>query len=257
MVAGAGFAIWLVVLVILGVTLSDRFGRQVTERVGESLQADATIESADLAFVRGRLELAGLKLLRDDLIGRLSLDVAAVRCELAPLGIMLLDRECGELVVRGVRLDVSTFALFKLHHPKRPPIRAQRVVIDDAVLAFSPSALAPSLGRIRITIEHAEAGPTTFKTPLSWLFALRELRATFDLPAGVTVKLTYADGVLGVAGSLFGSTPVALPLALPVVDASEDALAEVKQLVKLGRDLAERLVAQKAQDWLKTKLRAR
>jgi hypothetical protein len=256
-VASAGLAIWVIVLVILGVALSGRYGRQVTARVGESLQADATIDSADLAFVRGRMDLAGLKLRRDDAVGKLALDVAAVRCELAPLGIMLLDRECGELVVRGIRLDVSTFALFKLRHPTRPPIRAQRVTIDDAVFAFSPSALAPSLGTIRITIDHAEAGPTVFKTPLSWLLALRALRATFELPAGLTVKLTYADGVLGASGSLFGSTPVTLPVAMPVASIADDAQAEIKKLVHAGRDLGERLLTQKAQDWLGSKLKVR
>lgn len=253
-VVGGALAVWLIVLVILGVAMSGRYGTRVAERVGESLQAQAAIESADLAFVRGRLELAGLTIRRDDAVGKLALDVASVRCELPPLGLLLVDRECRELVVRGVRLDVSSFALFKLQRPKRPPVRARQVIIDDAVFAFSPSALVPSLGTIRVTIEHAEAGQTTFKTPLSWLFALRQLRASIELPAGLTVKLTYANGVFTAVGGVFGTTPVELPITLPVADPADDGHAEMKRLVTLGRDLAEQLVARKATDWLKRTL---
>ncbi len=253
LIAGAVFAIWIVGLVILGFALSGKYGEQVASRIGESLQAESTIEGADLAFVRGRLQLDGLRVRRDDSVGKLALDVPSVRCELAPLGLLLVDRQCHDLEVRGVRLEVSTFALFKLNRPKRPPIRAQRVVIEDAVLAFSPSALVPSIGQTRITIEHAEAGPTVFKTPLSWLFALRTLRASIDLP-GVSVKLTYANGIFTAAGNIFGAKPVAFPVTLPAADPADDGRAEVAKLVQLGPELAKRLIEQKAEDWLESKL---
>ena len=103
--------------------------------------------------------------------------------------------------------------------PKRAPIRADHVVIDDAELTFSPSAFLPSLGRIRIPIDHAESGPTVFVTPLSWIFSLTTLRAHVELPAGLTVHLTYDHGVFGAAGSLFGSTPVAATARAPGRDA--------------------------------------
>ena len=95
-------------------------------------------------------------------------------------------------------------------------------MIDDARLALSPSALLPGLGRVAITIEHAEAGATVFKTPLSWLFALGALRAAIELPAGITLELTYDHGELVVAGGLFGAAPIALPVALPVADLADD-----------------------------------
>src|SRR5262249_7511360 len=141
---------------------------------------------------------------------------------------------------------------FQIKHPKRPPIRARHLTIDDAVLGFAPSAILPNLGRIEIQIEHAEAGPSVFKTPLSWLFSLEVLRARIVLPARVTVELAYADGVLSAQGTLFGSTPVAIPLVLP--NPEGDAHDEVRQLVALGTDVATRLVAQRAQDWLRSKL---
>ena len=242
-------------------TISDLMGKDVaarfkliTERLGESLQATCTIGAIDLALVRGRLELEHLALHRDDVVGHLAIDVAEVRCELRPLGLALVDRGCRELAVRGTRMEVSAAALFQIKNPKRPPIHADRVVIDDAVLAFSPSAIVPSLGEIRIAIDHAESGPTSFRTPMSWIFSLDELRAHIDLPAGIALHLAYHDGVLSAAGSLFGATPVEVPIQLPVVDAVRDAHEEIALLFKLGKDIAERLVAKRAEDWLRSKL---
>src|SRR5262249_52760228 len=149
---------------------------------------------ADLALVRGRLVLDNFAVRRDDAIGHLTIDVARIRCELLPMGLALVDSECRELAVKGTKLEVSTAALFKIKNPKRKPGRAEHVVIDDATLVFSPSAFVPDLGKIAIHIEHAESGPTTFRTPLSWLLNLEQLRATLDLPAGITVQLAYADG---------------------------------------------------------------
>jgi hypothetical protein len=253
-VAAGLAAIWLAVLVVIGVALEGRTRRGVADRIAESLQADATIESGDLALVRGGIDLDNLAVHRDDLIGQLSLTVAGLSCALPPLGLALVDRDCRELVVRGTRLEVSTLAVFRLRHPRRPPLHARHVVIDDARLELAATALLPSLGRVTITIEHAEAGDTVFKTPVSWLFALRALRATIELPAGLTLHVSYEHGELRVAGGLFGSVPIALPVALPVADLADDPGAELAKLVALGKDLAERLVTRKAEDWLKSKL---
>ena len=255
LVAACVIAGWLLVLVVLDAALAGREQRHIEERVGESLQATAQIGDADLALVRGRLLLDQLSVRRDDVVGHLALDVAQVRCELAPVGVALVDHDCRELAIHGMKLEVSSAALFKLQHPARRPIRASSVVIDDAELAFAPSALVPNIGRVAITIEHAEAGPTVFRTPLSWLFGLTELRARIALPAGITMHLRYADGKLSAAGSLFGSTPVTLPVQLPVAAAAHDAHEEIAALVQWGKDLAEALVAKRAEDWLRAKLR--
>lgn len=246
---------WLVALLVLDMVVEGREARTTSERLGESLQATATIADTDVALVRGHLDLSGLAIHRDDVVGHLAIDVADVRCELAPLGWALVDRDCRDLVVRGVRLEVSTAALFQIKNPKRKPIRADHVVIDDAELVFSPSAFAPSLGRIAIAIEHAEASDTVFRTPLSWLFSLEQLRARLELPAGIALRVDYAGGMLSVAGSLFGSTPVTLPVQLPVAAAAHDAHEEIAALVQWGKDLAEALVAKRAEDWLRAKLR--
>lgn len=254
-IAGCVVVGWIVLLAVLGPVLAGREQRNIEARVGESLQATATVGTTDLGLVGGELVLTGLAIKRDDVVGHLALDVDRVSCDLAPLGWALVDHDCGDLEIRGMRLDVSTAALFQLRHPARQPIRARHVVIDDATLAFAPSAFLPSLGRVAITIEHAEAGDTVFRTPLSWLFALQTLRARIDLPANITLRLGYAKGTLSAAGTLFGSAPVEVPFELPVAALAHDAHEEVQLLVKAGEDVAERLVAKRAEDWLKTKLR--
>jgi len=247
-------AAWIVFLIVLGFAYRERSGEGVAERFAVSLQGSASFGDADLALVRGRIELERLKVRRDDAIGTLSLEIGDVRCELPPLGLALVDRECRELFIGGMRLEMSSLALFKLRKAKRPPILTQRVVIEDAVLGFAPSAFLPSLGRVQIKVEHAVAGPTRFRTPLSWIFAMQELRATLELPAGIAVHLVYRDGVMSASGSVFGSSPVEVPVTLPVRDAADDGQAELKRLVSFGRALAEQLVSRRARQWLRSKL---
>jgi hypothetical protein len=247
------FGLWLVALVIIGRVYAGKMATRVTDRVGESLQATATVDSIDLALVRGRLDLEQLAVHRDD-IGHLAITIAEIRCDLPVLGYALVDGDCRELAVRGTKLEVSTAALFQLRNAAKEPIRARHVVIDDAVFEFSPSALVPGLGRIAIHIDHAEAGATVFKTPLSWLFALTELRSHIELPAGIAIQLGYHDGKLSASGSLFGAKPVELPVDLPIAELGDDARAEMAKLVKLGTDLADKLVSHRVEDWVKSKL---
>ena len=251
---GAVVALVLVGLVAAGMALEGRTRRSVAGRIAESLQAQATIERGSLSLVRGALDLEGLAVHRDDVVGHLAIDVADIHCELPPLGMALIDRDCRALAVAGTRLEVSAAALFKLRHPRRPPLHARRVVVEDARFEFSASAFLPDLGRIVIAIDHAEAGETTFKTPLSWLLALRALRATIELPAGIALELSYDAGVLRATGAIFGAAPVVLPIVLPAADPADDARAEVGRLVVFGKEVAEQLVVQRAQDWLNAKL---
>lgn len=255
LVGGGLLVAWFTLLVILGVTLTGRQERHTRERLAESLQSTVTLGDLDLALVRGHMTIDALSIKRDDTIGHLAIDVAGVRCELAPLGLALFDRDCRELNIAGLRLEVSTSALFKIQRPRKSrPVHADHMTIENATLVFLPSAFAPSLGRIEITIERAVAGNTVLRTPISWLFALQELRGHFALPAGITVHVGYKNGMLTAAGSLFGSAPVELPIQIPLASTAKDAHDEMQLLVQLGRQIAERLVAKRAEDWLKSKL---
>lgn len=252
-VAGV-IAAWIALLLVLGFTHAGRTADGVAARLGESLQGTATYGDASLALVRGGLVLERLAVRRDGATGKLSLEVGELRCDLPPLGLALVDRECGELAIGGMRLEVSALALLRLQRVKRPPTRAGRVVIRDAVLVLAPSAFLPDLGRVRVKIDRAIAGPTQFRTPLSWIFALEELRASLDLPAGLSVHLAYRGGVMSASGSVFGSAPVEIPVTLPVREATDDARAELDRLVRFGKDLTERLVARRAKEWIRSKL---
>src|SRR5205085_3672618 len=138
-------------------------------------------------------ELGGLHVGRADDTGKLALDVREIHCELPPLGAALFDRDCRELAIGGMRLSATSLALFKLERPKRPPLHVYWVTIDDA--AFEIDAVG-NYGRGQLTLAHVEAGTTTFKTPLSWIFNLAELRAQVVLPVPFgTIDIAYRYGV--------------------------------------------------------------
>jgi hypothetical protein len=86
---------------------------------------------------------------------------------------------------------------------------------------------------------------------LSWLFALDELRAKLELPGDIALRVSYAGGILAVSGALFGSQPVELPIELPRAALAGDAKAEVALLATVGKQIAERVVAKRASDWLR------
>jgi hypothetical protein len=248
-IAAMLIVVWLVLLAVLGALQGQRIAGQITERVGESLVGSARIDDADLSLLRGDLRLDRLTVHRDDLTGHLAVECRELHAELAPLGWALVDPDVRTLALRGVRLAVSSAAMFHLRRPKREPIRAAHVVIDDAELRFDPGAFAAGIGAITIRVEHASSGETVLRTPLSWLLDLDELRAELDLPAGLHVRLVYARGSLTASGSVFG-TAVTIPLTLPGQQATSDNQHEVAQLVALGKDVAERLVARRADDYV-------
>ena len=246
-VAIAVVASWLVALVVIGVVVGRDQSVRIAARLGESLQGSASVGDVDLALVRGRLSIDQLSVRRDDAVGTLALDVPEVRCELAPLGGALVDRGCSELAVRGVRLAISSLDVLHPRHPQRAPIRTGHVSIADSSVALA----LPTIGSVELRIERALAGPTVLRTPLSWIFALDALDATIELPANLSLHLHYAGGMLGADGALFGRAPVVVPVELPRPAA--DAHAETRALVELGEDVAERLVAKRAEDWLRSR----
>jgi len=249
-----GLVAWLGVLLILGYVLGSRQERGTKERLAESLHATTSIETSDLALIRGRWQFEQLAVRRDDAAGHLSIDVAQVRCELGPFGWALVDRDCSELALREMRLEVSSIALFKVSHPKHRPLHTDRLVLDQGVFVFLPTAITPSLGKLEITIEHAESGPTIMRSPMSWVFSLRELRAKAVL-GDVTLQLTFSRGVLTVAGSLFAA-PVVVPVTLPDASNAQDAADETALLAQFGKDVVQQVITQRAADWLKAKMNA-
>jgi len=239
-------------LVAIGLLGGSAIEGRVVDRVGKPLAATATIGGADLALIRGHLEVTDVAIRRDE-GGQLSIDLGQVRCELPPLGIALIDDDCRELAISKMRVTVSAAGVVK-SKSAHVGVHARRVVIDDAVLELSPSALVPGLGKIVITVQHAEAKDTLFKTPFSWIFSLDKLTAKLELPGDIVVTLGYADGKLALSGALFGARPLELPFAIPVAAIADDPAAEMAALARLAKDVAKQALADKAEGWIKSKL---
>ncbi|HTR52235.1 MAG TPA: hypothetical protein VMJ10_16085 [Kofleriaceae bacterium] len=248
-------AAWLGTLAVLDHVLADRQEDHVRDRAREALLADATVGSTDLALVRGRLTFADLALHRDDAIGHLALGIDELRCELPPLGAALVDGTCRELAVAGLRLDVSSPAMFQIRDPKHRPLEVDGVAIVDARLTFAADAFVPGVGAVAVKIASASAGPTRFRTPLSWVFAMDELSASVEIPQVGEVWFHYRDGKLVATGGPLGTTTIEVPVQLPSPIAARDGREEIQFLVAAGRDIAVKLAEQRAIDWVQSKLR--
>lgn len=249
------FGLWLVACVVISYAYGSKMRARLEARLGEPLQATTTMAALDLAMLRGHMDIADLKLLRDK-GGHLAIDVGHVTCELPPLGWALVDDDCRDLVIKTMRVEVSSAGVFQLAQHKQVPVHARHVTIEDARLEFSPSALVPDLGKLTIIVEHASARDTVFKTPLSWIFALETLQARLEAPGGIVVTLRYDHGKLTIGGGLLG-TALELPVAIPVQDLADDPKAELGKLGALGKQIGNQVaksLEDRAGSWIKSKL---
>ena len=246
---GVLIAVWFVALVIIDVAYEDRYGERVADRIGDTLKGEGSMADSDLALVRGTLDLGGMHVARADDAGKLTLDVREVHCELLPLGGALFDRDCRVLSLAGMRLEASSLELFKLQPPKRPPMHAYWVTIDDAVFVIES---AGNFGRGELTLAHVEAGTTTFRTPLSWIFNLGELRARVVLPVPFgTVDIAYRYGVLSISGGIFAAKPWSKPIALPVQDLSDTPQQELARIVAWALPMLKDAINERLPPWLR------
>ena len=227
------FAAWIVVLVILGLAVGGARGESIASRLAEAVKGEGTVDGSDLALVRGHLAVDRLSIRRADEVGTLSLDIGELRCELPPLGYALVDSECRQLRLVGLVLQISTFEVFRVQRPKRPPMRAREVTIEDATIRVPLEA-----DRVEVKLEFVEAGPSVFKTPLSWIFELRALRAVVTSPLGV-VDVTYANGLLVASGGVF-TKPLVMAVPLPERNDDDDNKAELARITGWGKSLAKR-----------------
>ncbi len=251
---GLGLAVaagaYLVVLVVIGWIAGGVVAGQIRSRLAGSLDATVTVGDADVGLVGGAVVIRDLRLERDR-IDTLVLDLERVDVDVAPLGWVLIDRDPRHVRVRGGRLTISGAGALALPpRPARPPVRVGGLTLENAVIDLMATGYWPGLARMIITIERATAGATTLRTGLSWLFTLEELVARLDLPAGVTVRLTYRGGKLSAAGGFFGTTPVTIPFELPRLDDRD----EVDQLIALGKQLGKQLAIERARRWLGSQL---
>ncbi len=213
-------------------------------RLAGSMNAAVTIGNLDLGLVRGDVGVDRVQIVKADR-GYLRIDVDRVDVDLLPLGLALVQDGIGDVRMRGVDVEISALGALDLRGASRTPLRFDSLVIERAHVVVQAVHVVPGVASLDVTIDRASAGATTLRTPLSWLFALRELTAHVDLPFGGSIGLHYARGKLRLSGSVFGSTPLELPLEIPVLEPAR----ELEQLGELGRRLLGDLVAQGLERW--------
>ncbi len=234
----------MVLLVLMG-WFGDGCARQRTERrLAGSMKAKVSIGEMDIGLLTGSAELHDVRIEREDR-GVLRMSIRRIDADLPPFGLALVSKRLGEVVVRGVDVQVSAMGVLDLRGASREPVTFERLDLRDAHVELDAVSLLPGVAGLDLRIERAIAGRTTLRTPLSWIFSLRELRATVDLPAGATATLHYKDGKLRIAGSMFGAEPLELPFAIPVLEPAR----ELEQLGELGRKLVGELMAQGLRRW--------
>jgi hypothetical protein len=244
----AALVAWITLLALVGLFGDGCVRDRAQERLANSMRATVVIGGADVGLVTGSLALRDVRIERVEQ-GVMRLTIDRVDVDLRPLGLALVQDDLGRVEVEGVDVELSALAALD-NRGAREPVTFESLDLRDAHVAIEATSLLPGLARIELTIERAVAGETTMRTPLSWLFALRELTARLDLPGGITVRCSYANGVLQLAGGLFGDTPLVLPFVIPVLDPAR----EVEQLGEIGRDLGRRLVEQVGVRWLRRQL---
>ncbi|MCE9578015.1 MAG: hypothetical protein K8W52_33090 [Deltaproteobacteria bacterium] len=237
---------WVVGLVVAGYAARGCVVERTTTRLGESLDATVALEDLELSLVRGQVGLGGLVIDREH-DGHLHVRIDRIDAGIAPLGAYLWNRDLGQVTVAGVDIEVTAWAVLKIKPPKRKPMVMDHLTIDGARVVFAPTSVTGDWGKATLQVTRAEAGPTILRTPMSWLFALERLDASLDLPGIAPVTLHFEGGRLEASGSVFGATPIAIDVTLPVPEPGHEG----RQLADLGADLAERLALARAERLLR------
>lgn len=244
---------YLACLAVLGVVLQGVVSRRIADRLAAALDARVTVGSASVGLVTGEVELRNVHVEREQ-GGHLELDIELVHADVAVLGWAVIDREPEHVRVRKARMSLSAPGALSLpERPERPPMRVGGLHLEDVTLALMPTALLPGLGRIEVSVAEARTGPVELRSSIDWVFAVRELRATAELPGGIMdqASVHYGQGQLTIGGSIFGSTPMTVPFELPRPD--PDALEQDKLRV-LARAIIEQLAVKGSRIWLERKL---
>lgn len=246
----AAALLWLALLVVGTFALRGPVARRIEARVAAALDADVTVESVSLNLFTGRATVRGLEARRDH-GGAVSLDVARVDVKLAPLGLMVLDRDVRRAAADGVRLELSARGVHDLaRRPrKRRALDIDDLVVTDARLAVVPTALLPRLGRVELTLARARAADVRLADGLTWLARVKELDAKLVLPGFTDVTVGYRDERLRLSGAIFGSEPLSISFQLPPPEEDEGELAYAARVARsLVKELGVELMRRRLMD---------
>jgi hypothetical protein len=245
--------IWVVALAIAGELGSRWLALRAQTTMASALGARVRLGGVDVGLVRGHFELAELDLERKAL-GAMRLQVHHAELESAPLGLALLDLSHAErLRVRGVRLELSSWAALAPPPDQRRQLRVDAVELSDVAIVLAPTLLLPNLGAVTVTIDTASAGAVELRSAVSWLLQLHQLKAHASWPGGGAATVAFrskADKDGTRTGTLTISTTLlrgdlSLPVTLPS-PATIRAEGEVAALRRLGGELARQVALRKA-----------
>jgi len=243
---GALAALWLLGLLVAGFAARGCVKRRAERRLRASMQAEVSIGAVELSLLRGRLGFDRLHLERRGR-GLLRIDIAHAETAVWPLGLVVVQPGLGALSARDVDLEITALAALDLGGGRRAPLRFDRLELTRLRLALEATSVLPGLARVNLAIDHVVVGPTTLRTPLSWVFGLRELRAHLELSTGGTAELDYrGDGKLRITGPLFGPRTLVIDFVIPALDPEH----ELEQLAALARKVGAELARQAGKGWL-------
>jgi hypothetical protein len=252
--------IYLIFIFAGGFVLRGCAAERVRQRLADALDADVTIGSSSLSIWRGELELEDIEIHRSH-GGAADIRIDSIDADLAGWGALVWNRDVRRAEVRGVDMHISARGLVEVARRKREPLRVHELVLDDAVITISPTALLPGLGEVTVRLQHTTSRGVELAHGLSWLSGLRALDAKIDLPAGLgSASAAFAQGALTVAASMVGGgRPLTVPFKMPEVDPDAYEIDQLKAIAKelvrsAGKTLLEKTVRDKVLeqigDWI-------
>lgn len=241
---GLAAATYLAALVVASWVVAATVERDVQHRLATTLDGTATVGDATVSLLRGSIAVTGVHAERHHL-GTLALDVDRIELDVAPLGAFAVVRSPRALRVTGGHLVVTGAGALDGLERGHAQVDVGAVELRASELTLAVTSLWPELARVHLVLDRVRAGPTRFRTPLSWVFTLDELDARVELPGGSAFTLAYRDGALTARGGLFGAAPITVPVDLRY----RAGVDETVQLRALAFELGKRLAVERARRW--------
>lgn len=244
--------LWIVLLAVVGELGGRWLALRIRTQVADALGAQVRLGGVDLGLVRGRFELAELEIERKDL-GSMRLLVHEAVLEAAPLGMAMLHRDRADsLRLRGVRVELSSWAVLAPPPGRERSFALGRVELIDCKVTLAPTLLLPKVGAVTLEIQRAVSGATNLRSAASWFLSLQQLDATASFPGGTQVKVAFraapgGGGKLVLTSSLLGgelSIPVTLPSAASIREAADETAALRALVGQVAREIGKRKAVQ-------------
>lgn len=204
---------------------------QVADRLGRALGGEVQIASTSLSVWRGRLVLDGVIVTRPR-GGSMNLSIGTITADVAGWGGVVFDRDVDRVVARKVALEISAKGAIDVARLERQPLEVGELIIEDASIGFTPTALLPGLGRVEVDLRRAVSRPVVLSGAMTWLRGLESLDGDVSLPGGIEAGATYAGRQLVLRGGLFGATPVSVPFEVPVLDPSGTEIDHARTIAR-------------------------